>query len=150
MQWSGYPFGIAVALLLPLVAALAPVRRSVRLRPIEAIDVSPRAGTSVRGGRVSRISVPGRSLAQMPVRNLARAPRRTLVTALGLASVIAVVLAILGMVDSFQATADRSRAEVLRTAPARVTATLAGFQRPGSTWSARRSPCRERRARRRG
>ena len=133
VQWSGYPFGIAVALLLPLVAALAPVRRSVRLRPIEAIDVSPRAGTSVRGGRVSRISVPGRSLAQMPVRNLARAPRRTLVTALGLASVIAVVLAILGMVDSFQATADRSRAEVLRTAPARVTATLAGFQRPGST-----------------
>ena len=132
VQWGGYPFGIAVALLLPLVAAVPPVRRSVRLRPVEAIDVSARAGSSARGGWASRIAVPGRSLAQMPVRNLARAPHRTLVTALGLAGVIAAVLAILGMVDSFQATADRTRTEVLRTAPARVVATLGGFERTGS------------------
>ena len=131
VQWGDYPLGIALALVLPLIAAVAPVRRSIRLRPIEAIDISPRASAAASGrcqGRLERLQLPGRSLAQMPLRNVARAPRRTLLTVLGLAGVIAAVVAILGMVDSLQATADRSRAESLRVAPERVVAGLDGFR----------------------
>ena len=61
-----------------------------------------------------RLRLPGGSLGQMPARNVLRAPRRTLMTVFGIAAVIAVLVSMLGMIDSFLATVDRSEAETRR------------------------------------
>ena len=63
----------------------------------------------------------------MPLRNLLRAPRRTLMTVLGIGAVITVVVAFLGMIDSFLATVDRTEAETRGDSPSRIVVTLKGF-----------------------
>ena len=69
---------------------------------------------------LKRLPLPGRSLVQMPFRNLARAPRRTVLTALGVSAIIAILVMIMGMVDSFLDTLDRSEREVVGDHPDRV------------------------------
>jgi putative ABC transport system permease protein len=56
---------------------------------------------------------PGNTFRRLPVRNLARAPRRTVLTALGIASAIAVLTTLLGMIDSFFHTVDVGEREIL-------------------------------------
>ncbi len=120
--------GIALGIVLVVVASLFPVVRAVRVPPIEAIHTGPRAtrgaGLAVRG---RGLHLPGNSLVQMPVRNVLRAPRRTALTALGIAAVIATLVAVLGMIDSFIDTIDRAEVEVTSRNPERVSVGLATY-----------------------
>jgi putative ABC transport system permease protein len=79
--------------------------------------------TAATGGPLSlvgRISLPGSSIAQLPLRNVLRTPRRTLLTVLGVAVAIALLVGVVGMVDSFLATIDRAEREVARESPERL------------------------------
>ena len=91
----------------------------------------------------------------MPLRNALRAPRRTLLTVLGIGAVLSVLVAFMGMIDSFEATVDRSEAEVAHgnpiassshstasTAPARRRAVVATA--PGVADAESQLPCRRR------
>jgi putative ABC transport system permease protein len=70
---------------------------------------------------------------QMPIRNVLRAPRRTLLTALGVGTIVAVVTAFSGLVDSFLGTIDQSKREVAGATPSRITVSLDGFHGARST-----------------
>lgn len=123
-----YVQGAALGFLVPFVGSILPVRRAVRVTPVEAIRTSH---VAVRGrwtGRLlARLRLPGGSLAQLPLRNLVRAPRRTLLTALGVGAAIAVLVGVLGMLDSLRATISIGKAEVLQDVPDRVVVQLNGF-----------------------
>lgn len=127
-QFGIYGKGIALGLSLVFVATLYPVARAVRVPPIAAIQTGPRATKS--GGLaplLQKVPLPGSSLVQMPLRNVLRVPRRTLLTALGIAAVIATLVGVLGMLDSFFVTIDRGEAEILRTSPDRLVVDFATF-----------------------
>ena len=127
-QVGVYARGTLLGIGLVLAASVWPVRRAVRVDPVDAIRTGPR--TTRSGGLaplVQRLPLPGRSLAQMPLRDVLRAPRRTVLTALGIAAMIATLIGVLGMVDSFLATVDRGEAEILGRSPDRVTVTLQSF-----------------------
>ena len=120
--------GALLGLVLTFGATVWPVVRAVRVPPIEAIHTGPRRSDG--GGlahQMSRLPLPGGSVAQMPLRNILRAPRRTLLTALGIAAAIATLIGVIGMVDSFLATIDRGEDEILRQTPDRVIVDLATF-----------------------
>lgn len=120
--------GAAVGLLLPFVAAAYPVWRGIRMRPIEAIEIGFRAGKgSGLAPLLKRVPLPGRSFWEMPIRDTLRTPRRTLMTVVGLASVVAVVVAFFGMIDSFTGIIDLSAKETSRGNPARIEVTLDRF-----------------------
>jgi putative ABC transport system permease protein len=133
-EW-GRPFhpgtfarGAAVGFLLPFAATVWPVWRGVRVQPVEAIRVSAR---SARGGMVraaTRVRLPGGTVAQMPWRNSSRTPRRTLLAVIGLGAVIGSMIALVGIVDSFNRTIDQSRAEIVGNAPGRLNVALSDFQ----------------------
>jgi len=118
----------AVGFALPVIAAAYPVWRGVRVAPIEAIEVGARAAKGSGLARHARwLRLPGHSVGQMPLRNVLRTPRRTLVTALGVGAVVAVLVAMLGMLDSFFDSVERIKAETGRGAAERLTVDLAGF-----------------------
>lgn len=120
--------GAVLGFLIPLVATFIPVWRGVRLSPIEAIRTGPRATKGAGLSRLMRgITLPGSALAQMPIRNLLRTPRRTLATLLAVASVITIVIAFGGMLDSFYKTVDNERRDRLATSPRRIEASLDRF-----------------------
>ena len=125
--------GALIGLLLPLLATALPVWRAVRVQPIEAIRVGFR---SAKGGGLApllrRLRLPGGSLGQMPARNVLRAPRRTLMTVLGIAAVIAALVSMLGLIDSFLRTVDRSEQELAGNTPSRVEVALDSFHPRGS------------------
>lgn len=127
-QYGVYLRGLAIGILPPLVAAVVPVWRAVRVEPAEAIRTGHLAPRGGRLGRWSaRIRLPGSSLVQMPLRNTLRAPRRTVLTALGVGATISALVGVMGLLDSFDATVDRSVAEVTRGDADRVTITLDGL-----------------------
>ncbi|HEU4980842.1 MAG TPA: FtsX-like permease family protein, partial [Solirubrobacterales bacterium] len=135
--------GALAGLLLPLVATAIPVWRGVRVPPIEAIRVGFRSARSSGLAAVGkRVHLPGSALVQMPVRNVLRAPRRTLLTALGVGTIVAVVTAFSGLVDSFLGTVDRSERETSGATPSRIVVTLDGFHgdRSGPVRSIERTP----------
>jgi putative ABC transport system permease protein len=118
----------AVGFVLPFAATAYPVWRGVRMRPIEAIEIGFRAGKgSGLAPLLRRIPLPGGTFAEMPIRDTVRTPRRTLMTVIGLAAVVAVVVAFFGMIDSFGATIDRTQSEALRGSPSRMSVELDGF-----------------------
>ena len=128
LELSTFVRGAALGAILPVLATLLPVWRAVRVSPVEAI----RSGAQIRGNRralrwVRRVPLPGRSAGALPFRNAARAPRRTLMTALGIAASIAVLIGVIGMLDSFYATIDRADHELEHSAPRRLIVTLSGF-----------------------
>lgn len=124
-QRGFFLLGSALGLAVPLAAALLPVWRGVRVAPVEAIRIGFRAAKGAGlAGLLRRVPVPGRSLSQMPLRNLLRAPRRSLMTVAGVGAVIAVVIALGGMIDSFDATVRRAIDDAERGARARVIVTL--------------------------
>jgi putative ABC transport system permease protein len=128
-QAGFFAVGAGLAIAVPVAAAAVPVWRGVRMTPIEAIRIGFRAARGAGlAGLLRRVPVPGRSIGQMPLRNVLRAPRRTAMTIAGLAAVIGVVAATGGMIDSFDATTERARAEIERGAPDRVVVTLDGFR----------------------
>lgn len=124
----------ALGLAIPLLATVLPLRRVLRLQPVDAI----RTGAYGSGSRsrltalVRDLKLPGRSYLSMPLRNVARAPRRTALTALGVAAALTCMVTVLGLLDTFQATGRRSAAELERVNPDRLTVTLAALQPEGS------------------
>ena len=128
-----YVRGALVGLMIPLLAAAFPVWRAVRMSPIDAIRIGFR---SAHGGGaaplIKRLPLPGGTFGQMPFRNVLRAPRRTLTTLFGLAVIIAVVVALLGMVDSFTNMIDSSQREMAGDSPQRMDVRLDGFYPTGS------------------
>lgn len=124
-QWGVYLRGAALGLVLPFVATGWPVLRAVRVTPLEAIRTGANAPTRVSA--LARIPLPGRAIDQMPVRNVLRTPRRTALTALGIGAVITVVVGVVGMLDSFNTTIDRTRTEILHGSPRRLDVALDGF-----------------------
>jgi putative ABC transport system permease protein len=125
--------GALLGFLLPLAATMLPVWRAVRVQPIEAIRLGFRSakGTGL-APLLRRLRLPGGSLGQMPVRNVVRAPRRTFMTVAGIAAVIAVLVAMLGLIDSFLRTVDRSQAELAGATPSRLEVTMDAFRARGS------------------
>ena len=114
----------------------------VRVAPIDAIRTEVVAS---RGGGLrwlGRLPLPGGSAGALPTRNVFRQPRRTVMTALGIAASIAVLLGVVGMLDSFAATIDDAGAELAKTAPNRLAVTLSSFDLATSpaVSTARRSP----------
>lgn len=127
---SIYLRGAAVGFLLPFLAIVWPVWRGVHVQPVEAIRVGLRAA---KGGgwapKFARLRLPGSAIEQMALRNIARTPRRTLLAVIGLAGVIASIVALLGLMDSFDATIAESRADLAGNTPQRLGVTLDGFRR---------------------
>ena len=127
-----YVEGAALGLVLPLLAAALPVWRALRVTPIEAIRVGARAARSNGLAWVLKgVRVPGGSLANLPLRNILRTPRRTLMTLLGIGAVVTIVVALSGVMDSFDTTLSASRDEALAGARQRMTVDLAVPQRAG-------------------
>lgn len=124
--------GAIVGFLLPFAATVWPVWRGVRVQPVEAIRVSER---SARGGMVraaTRLKLPGGAVSQMPWRNSSRTPRRTILAVIGMGVVIGAMMALLGIMDSFNKTIDESRAQLVGEAPGRLAVTLNDV-RPGGS-----------------
>jgi putative ABC transport system permease protein len=124
-QTDTYLQGAALGLVVPFVATAWPVWRAVRVTPLDAIRTGAFAPTRVSA--LSRIRLPGRSLEQMPFRNVLRTPRRSILTALAVAAAITVLVGVVGMIDSFTATIQRTSDETLRTSPDRLSVDLDGF-----------------------
>ena len=108
-QTATFAQGAALALLVSLVAIGWPVARAVRVAPIEAIR---RTAIAPRGRRHLRIPLVGNSIVRMPFRNVIRSGRRSVLTALGIAVTMAVLVALLGLVDAIYATIGTARAEI--------------------------------------
>jgi putative ABC transport system permease protein len=117
-----------IGFVLPFAAAAWPVWRAVRVQPVEAIPVGYLAA---RGSGLApvlrRLRLPGRGYHEIPLRNVLRTPRRSALTLLGVAAAIATLVTIIGMLDIFRATLGSASAELLRTAPARVTVSLDSY-----------------------
>jgi putative ABC transport system permease protein len=112
--------GAALGFSIPLVATILPVARAVRVAPVDAIRTTHRAASGGLAPLLQRVPLPGTSLAQLPFRNVLRAPRRSLLTALGIAAAITTLVGVVGMIDSYLATLDRSEDEILGEAPDRM------------------------------
>lgn len=118
----------ALGILLPVAATIYPVWRAVRVAPIDAI----RSGALIGKGSglaslLVSIPLPGSSFTQMPLRNLLRAPRRTLLTLLSIAAAITMLIAMIGMLDSFLATIDAVESEFNQDHPDRMMVGLSTF-----------------------
>ena len=114
-----------LGLIVPVLAAIIPVLRAVRVTPIEAIRIG--AHTATRTGLaplLERLPLPGSVLAKMPLRNVARAPRRSLLSLLAIGAAITVMITMTSMLDSFTVSLADSRSEALAGSPQRMVATL--------------------------
>ena len=124
-QARAYLEAAGLGLGLCLAATVIPVWRAVRVSPVEAIRVGARSGrTSGLAWLLKDVRVPGGSLANLPLRNVLRTPRRTLMTVLGIGAIVTIVIALSGVMDSFDATLSAGRQEALAGAPGRLTADL--------------------------
>lgn len=104
-QTGVYLRAAVIAVALPLVAAAIPVRRALSVEPIQAIRLGHLAAKQSRlGDWTARLRLPGSTFAVMPVRNLVRTPRRTVLTALGVGAAVTTLVAVFGLLDSFNRT----------------------------------------------
>ena len=126
MQVGVFVQGAVLGLVVSLLATVIPLRRALTVSPVEAISVGARAAKSSGWAWITRgLRLPGGSVSNMPLRNVLRAPRRTIMTVLGIGAVVAITLALAGVIDSFNATLDASRAEALAGSTQRLTVDLA-------------------------
>lgn len=124
-QTDLYVRGALLGLLLPVLAAAIPVRRALRVTPVEAIRVGARAArSSGLAWLLKDVRLPGGTLANLPLRNVLRTPRRTVMTLLGIGAVVTIVIALSGVMDSFGATLSASREEALAGDTRRLTVDL--------------------------
>lgn len=133
-QTDLYLRGALLGLLLPLLAAAVPVWRAVRVPPVDAIRVGAHAArSSGLAWLLKDVKLPGGALANLPLRNVLRTPRRTVMTLLGIAAVVTIVVALAGVMDSFDTTLAASRAEALAGDPGRLTVDLGAPAAPSSS-----------------
>jgi putative ABC transport system permease protein len=117
-----------IGFVLPFAAAAWPVWRAMRVQPVEAIRVGHLAARGSGLAPLLRwLRLPGRGYHEIPLRNVLRTPRRSALTLLGVAAAIATLVTIVGLLDTFRATLGGASAELLRTAPARVTVSLDSY-----------------------
>ena len=120
-QYSLFVRAALLGIVLPFMATLYPVWRALRVAPVDAIQTGYLVA---KGGGlaplVARIPLPGNSFTQMPVRNVLRSPRRTFLTLTGIAVAITLLIAILGMIDSFMGTMHKAKTELLQNNPQRM------------------------------
>jgi putative ABC transport system permease protein len=117
-----------IGFVLPFAAAAWPVWRAVRVQPVEAIQVGHLAARgSGLAPLLAWLRLPGRGYHEIPLRNVLRTPRRSALTLLGVAAAIATLVTIIGLLDTFRATLGSASAELLRTAPGRVTVSLDSY-----------------------
>ena len=129
-----FVIGVSLGFVLPLLATVWPVIRAVRVAPVDALRTGHLAARANRlAPFVRHIRLPGNSIGQMPVRDLLRAPRRSLFTILGIATAVATLVSVMGMVDTFLSTIDRGEREILAGHPQRMTVELDSFYPLGST-----------------
>ena len=123
----------ALGFVIPFLAIAYPVWRALRVNPVEAIRTGHLAarGTGIPSF-LKGFHMPGGTYSQIPFRNLARAPRRTIVTVIGIAAIIAVLVLVLGLLDSFIATIDKSDEEILGDQPDRIAIDLDSFYQVNS------------------
>jgi putative ABC transport system permease protein len=125
---ESYVQAAALGILIPFLATLYPVWQAVRVQPIDAIKTSTLV--SKGGGlapAVQNIPLPGRSFTQMPLRNLLRAPWRTLFTLTGIGIAILLLTAMIGLLDTFEATIDQGEEAYLYEGEDRLTVGLDNF-----------------------
>jgi putative ABC transport system permease protein len=131
-QTGVYAQGAALGVGLPLLAAAAPVRRALHVTPVEAIRVGARAARSSGLAWLAKgLRLPGGSLANLPLRNVLRTPRRTAMTMLGIGAVVTIVIALSGVMDSFDDTLAAARQEALAGASDRMTVDFVAPQPAG-------------------
>lgn len=124
-QFGVYTWVAALGFGAPFVAGIYPVWRAVRVPPVDAIRTGHLAS---RGGGpftlLQKVPVPGSVLTQLPFRNILRAPRRAILTSLGVAATITILVAVVGLLDSFIETIDSGSSEIEGTTPDRFTVQL--------------------------
>ena len=124
-QLDLYVQAAVIGLVLPLIATAVPVWRAVRMAPVDAVRIGAHAARSSGLAWLLRgVRVPGGTLANLPLRNVLRTPRRTVMTLLGIGAVVTIVIALAGMIDSFDKTLSASRDEALAGSTARLTVDL--------------------------
>jgi len=127
-QVSIFLRGALLGIAIPLLAAIYPIWRAVRVTPIEAIQTGYLVA---KGGglapTLARFHLPGSSVTKFPFRNLSRNPRRTLLTILGITIAVILLVATIGMLDSLTATLDAGREEHLKGAPDKMLVALDNF-----------------------
>lgn len=126
MQMGMFARGAALGMVLPIVATGWPVWRAVRVMPVDAITTTHRSGRSGLAVLLRRLRWPIGTFRRMPLGNVLRTPRRTVLTALGIGAAITTLVTTLGMLDSFAATMDRNKTELLGAHPDRVSVSLSG------------------------
>ena len=121
--------GALIGVVLTLLAVAIPVRRAVRVDPIDAIRTTAVSASGVGlSPWLARLPLPGSSMFQLPFRNVLRAPRRTMLTALGIAAAVTILTCLLGMSDSFFATIDGVGRDVAAGPPGRMNVSLDRFR----------------------
>ncbi len=132
-QFGVYLRAALLGIAIPIAASAVPVWRALRVEPIEAIRTGHLAARSSRlTGWTGRLRLPGSTMTQMPIRNVLRTPRRTALTAIGVGAAITALVAVLGMLDSFGRTLDRSNEEFTKGDADRVVVQLDTFHPVGS------------------
>jgi putative ABC transport system permease protein len=126
-QPSMFLQGAVLGTMLPVVATAWPVWRAVRVSPIDAISTTHRTARGGFAPLLRRLRWPISAFRRMPLGNALRTPRRSLLTALGIGAAISTLVAVLGMLDSFIGTLERSDREVLASHPDRVAVSLDRF-----------------------
>ena len=123
--------GATIGFVLPFLATAWPVWRAVRVMPIDAITTTHASARSGLAPLLRHLRWPVSAFRRMPLGNVLRAPRRTVLTALGIGAAVAALVVVLGLLDSFTATMDRNKAELLGDHPDRISATLNGLVQEG-------------------
>lgn len=119
----------ALGLSIPLLGVAYPVWRALRVTPAEAIrtaHITGRAGTLSQAFR--RIPLPGSSIGHLPLRHILRAPGRTALTAAGIGAAVTVLVAMLGLLDSFRNSMDAGEREISKGVSGRTVVTLDTFR----------------------
>jgi putative ABC transport system permease protein len=132
-QFGTFAWAALLGFAVPFAASILPVRRVLRLEPIEAIrnQIGTRSGGG-EAGRPDRVrrrtgARPHNSLTRLPLRNTRRNMRRSVLTAAGVGVAVATLVAVLGMLDSFVTTIERGEQDLERVSPERVDVRLTTF-----------------------
>jgi putative ABC transport system permease protein len=126
-QTAVFVRGAVLGFVLPLLATAWPVWRGVRVAPVDAIATANRTARSGLAPLLRRLRWPVSAFRRMPLGNVLRSPRRTLLTSMGIAAAIATLVALLGLLDSFQSTLDRNDRQVVADHADRMAVGLDGF-----------------------
>ena len=132
-QFGVYAQAAALGVVIPIAASALPVWRALRVEPIEAIRTGHlTAKTSRLTSWTGHLRLPGSTMTQMPIRNVLRTPRRAILTAVGVGAAITALVAVLGMLDSFDRANQQGSDEFTKGNPDRIVVQLDTFYPDGS------------------